>query len=205
MAERDQAQAADRLELDSLLSTIGRCRTSHVDQRAAVHTSLRERGAGAFSMMFADPDPMASRNVSPTSEWSRWEAEHGSALKNWAARICEKQLPLLPGLAAGEDWVRNDYPHAAPCILGRKHAAPSEIKRGGQLEGSKYDMLLALIADGLTDVRFAARALYGDDSERSRNKVHAGITYLRERGQVIREEDGTLRSARNDHPRQLHK
>lgn len=63
-------------------------------------------------------------------------------------------------------------------------------------EVSKYDVIYHLIASGRFDLGMAARAIYSEDSERSRNRVRAGVNHLRERGLVMRHPDGSYTAVR---------
>jgi len=65
--------------------------------------------------------------------------------------------------------------------------------RAARRNAQKYELLADLIANDLFDIGFAARALYQDDSERSRNRVHAGLAHLRAQGRIARSADGKWR------------
>lgn len=70
-------------------------------------------------------------------------------------------------------------PHSRRVAWGPEHHTKAPA---GEQAASKYDLLLALALQPDFDLGFAALAIYGEDNERARNKVHAGLTHLRARG-----------------------
>lgn len=168
MKARAEAQSRDQVELDRVLSALG------------------ARAPGGFTPGF--------RQL-PTAQGDGF-AQGSVALGTSTVKGPSISVTVGPRFefTSGAVAVRVSHSgHALPAAVEdkqRRFALIHGFALGDQQQ--KYDQILQLIASKKFNVGMAACALYGDDNDRTRNRVRAGVNHLRERGLVERHPDGSL-------------
>ncbi|MES1185081.1 MAG: hypothetical protein ABUL60_14810 [Myxococcales bacterium] len=77
-------------------------------------------------------------------------------------------------------------------LVSWEHPGEIDHQTGEYVVPPKYEALLSMIGAGSFDVALAARAIYNEDSERARNRIHAGLGYLKTKRLIARNEvDGS--------------